>query len=112
MLNRFHSDPRQVEEFERAVAVLASLAPAGAGGAEQWRAPWMAGLIAEVLHGRFQVPFAMGAGAARGVMQRYAITFGGTAEEYEQQAEELRRYLDQRYDGAQQRLERRENPTP
>ena len=63
MLNRFHSDPHQVEEVERAVEVLASLAPAGAGGVEQWRAAWMAGLIAEALHGRFQVPFALGADA-------------------------------------------------
>lgn len=34
MLNRFHSDSHQVEEVERAGAVLASLAPAGAGGVD------------------------------------------------------------------------------
>jgi hypothetical protein len=34
------------------------------------------------------------------VMQRYAITFGETAEAYQQQAEGLRRYLDQRWEEA------------
>lgn len=60
----------------------------------------MAGLIAEALYGRFQGPFALGAGATRGVMQRFGITFGGTAAAYEQQAEALRRYLDQRREEA------------
>ena len=94
-LNRFRSDPRQAQAFEREVAMLARLAFPGANGVEQCRAARVEGLIAQAVHGRFQVSYALGAAAARAVMQRFAIMFGGTAAEYEQQAERLCRYMDQ-----------------
>ena len=95
LLNQFQSDPRQEQAFEREVAMLARLAFAGADAAGQCRAARVEGLIAQAVHGRFQMPYALGAAAARAVMQRFAIMFGGTAAEYEQQAERLCRYMDQ-----------------
>ncbi len=95
ILNRFQSDPRQEQAFEREATMLARLAFAGADGVEQCRERWVEGLVAKAVHDRFQVPYAMGTAAARAVMQRFAITFGGTAAEYEQQAEALCRYVDQ-----------------
>ena len=94
-LNRFQSDPRQEQAFEREVAMLARLAFAGADGVGQCRAARVEGLAAQAVHDRFQVPYALGTAAARAVMQRFAIMFGGTAAEYEQQAERLCRYMDQ-----------------
>ena len=100
LLNRFHRDPRQEKEFERGVAMLASIAFTGEDGVDRCRAVRVEGLVAKAVHGRFQVPYAVGAAAARAVMQRCAITFGGTAEAYQQQAEKLRGYLDQRREEA------------
>jgi len=111
-LTRFNRDPRQAKEFEQAVTMLARIAFAGADGGEQCRAVRVEGLVAKAVHGRFQVPYAMGAAAARDVIQRHAITFGGTAEEYERQAEGLRRDVEQWRDEAQKRLERGERATP
>jgi len=95
ILNRFQSDPPHEQAFEREVAMLARLAFAGADGVGQCRAARVEGLAAQAVHDRFQVPYALGTAAARAVMQRFAITFGGTAAEYEQQAERLCRYMDQ-----------------
>ena len=93
-LNRFRSDPRQAQAFEREVAMLARLAFAGADGVDKCRAARVEGLIAHAVHGRFQAPYALGTAVARAVMQRFAITFGGTAKEYEQQAEALCQYME------------------
>jgi len=99
-LTRFHRDPRQAQAFEREVALLTRILFAGADAVAQCRARRVEGLSAKAVHGRFQVPYAMGTAVARAVMQRYAITFRGTAAEYEQQAEGLRRYFDQRREAA------------
>ena len=95
LLNRFHSDPRQAQAFEREVAMLARLAFTGADAVGQCRAKRVEGVAAQAVHDRFRLPYARGAGAARAVMQRLGITCGGTAEEYQQQAERLRRYMAQ-----------------
>ena len=94
-LNRFRSDPRQAQAFEREVAMLARIMFAGADGVGQCRARRVEGLVAKAVHDRFQVPYAMGTAAARAVMQRFGITFGGTAAEYQQQTERLCRYIEQ-----------------